>query len=220
LVVGLSLGVTVGLNVKGKSVHFMKDLRAGALFQVNNAKLVNNSPNAATPNYTLDPDNFGQGNVKVFRKESFDGIPLSALYKKTVEPPADATTITSSLGILFQYRMLDNGEVQYLLVNRSVTDPVVLQSRFPKPEYKNLVGQFVIVHNMRLFPDGNLKAASGFRVERVDPHWDSPTGRTAKAQLEWFADNKADLETSVESAMAPGFVPPTATAEEVTVYED
>jgi len=84
----------------------------------------------------------------------------------------------------------------------------------------NLVGQFVTVSNMRLFPDGNLKAASGFRIDRIDPHWDSPTGRTAKAQLEWFAANKAELEEQIESALAPAFLPPTEPGDDAGVIED
>jgi len=198
----------------------MKDLRLGAVFQVTNGKLVNNAPPNAVPNYTLDPDNFGQGNIKIYRQEGFDGVPLSAVARIVNDPPTDTTTVKSTMGVLFKYRPLDNGEVQYLIVNRTITDPVVVQSRYPKPEYQSFVGQFVIVSNMRLFPDGNLKAASGFRIDRVDPHWNSPTGRTAKAQLEWFAANKADLEQQYESALVPGFVPPDDTGDEVDVYED
>jgi len=130
-------GTVVGLNVKGKAVALMKDLRVGAVFQVTNAKLVNNSSPGAPPNYTLDPDNFGQGNVKIFRKERFDGIPLSTVAQKVNDPPNESTPINSTLGVLFQYRMLDNGDVQYLLINRTVTDPVIVQSRYPKPEYNN-----------------------------------------------------------------------------------
>lgn len=207
----------MGFIGEGATAAYLRDkgLEEGGTFWVERGKLFRSNGGGEIINIF----NQGQANVGVLKAEAANYVGLSYLLSHTEDSSssnAPPRKIPGVVGVLVAVEPSPAGAGGVYILTNSQLPPgesVEIACAYLTTAAPSLVGQVVHVHNVNQFPDGTVRATSGFKVQRIDPDRASERSQFARHQLRWFQTEGAAAVAAIQQARVE-------TAEEVEVPDE